>query len=268
MLALHRTDGNVVKAYGPKLAFYLTLPGALENSILRSAAVIFLWGGATFSLLRRDLILPFIPSRVLTLAGVWLAFAFASAVFGRLLVDYYLMGIVPPLLILAGAFFCHGLYMLPARQQLVFWLSLVVATATLGFTQHRELLTRLPLAYDSDLVARTAVDLRDLGMTADDRLLVLNRGMALYLATRGYPPTAFFHGKHLMTNFPTSVNNPLALSLSANPRFIVFADPAQRMIAKLPQRYRLAFQYLAAHYRTAAIEKGRDDTFTVYEFVK
>ncbi len=268
VLALGRLDSEVVASYGPKLARYLTLPGALENSLLRSAAVIFLWGGAIFALLRHALIRQVVPGRVLVTAIVWLGFSFVGVVFGRLLVDYYLLAIVPPLLILSGAFFSYGLRLASERQHLVFWLSLVVGTATLAYTDHRALFGHEPLSYDGDLVARTAESIRDLGLTENDRLLVLNRGLALHVATGARPPTAYFHGTHLMSPFRTPVDNPLSVSLAANPRFIVLADPTNRLVAELPERYQQALDYLAAHYRVAAVQQGRDDAFTVYEFVR
>ena len=62
VLALQRTDADVVSAYGPKLGFYLTLPGALINCVLRSTPVIFLWGGALFAVLRHERIRAVVPA--------------------------------------------------------------------------------------------------------------------------------------------------------------------------------------------------------------
>lgn len=267
VLALQRTDGDVVKSYGPRLAFYLTLPGALENSILRSAPVIFLWGGAIFALLRRDLIRPFVPERTFVLAGVWLVFSFASAVFGRLLCDYYLLGIVPPLLILAGAFFCHGLRIAPARRGIAFAASILVAGATLLATQHRKLFDSDPLTVDRVLTARAVDAFHKLGAEPDDRLLVLNRGLELFTATGLLPPSPYFHPTHLMSSFDTPSPDPLGEALEAHPHFIVLADPRIRPITQLPARMKRAEDYLAAHYRAAAVVHGAWDTFTIYEFV-
>lgn len=266
VLALQRTDSDVLKAYGPKFAVFLTLPGALENSIFRSTPLVFLWGGAIFALFRRALIRRFVPDRILVLAGVWLAFSFASAVFGRLLCEYYLLGIVPPLLILAGAFVCHGLRIASARRDIALYASIIMAGATLLCTQHRELFGRNPFAVDRVLTAK-AVDVFDtLGLKSNDRLLVLNRGLELFTATGLLPPSPYFYPSHLMSTFQTPSPDPLADALGAHPRFIVLADPRIRHVTELPARLKQAEDYLAAHYRTAAVVHGAWDTFTIYEF--
>ena len=139
VLAMRRLDPEVFAGYGPRLSWYLTLPGALENSILRSSMVIFLWGGATFTLLRLQLIKRAVPVRLLVIAATWLGFSLASAVCSRLLSAYYLLAIVPPLLILGGAFFCFGLHLVPARRHIAFFASIIVAGATLIGVEHRKL---------------------------------------------------------------------------------------------------------------------------------
>ena len=267
VLALQRLDPQVVASYGPKLGFYLTLPGALVNSILRSSVVIFLWGGAIFTLLRLELVRSSVPARLLVIAATWLAFSLAAAVFGRLLCDYYLLGIVPPLLILAGAFFSYGLRVAPTRRTLAFFLSIVVASATLMGTQHRELFDRDPVAVDRLLTARTVAAFHGLGMKPDDRLLVLNRGLELFTATGMRPPSPYFHTTHLMSAFQTPSPDPLAQALDAHPRFIVLADPDVRHITELPSHMKRAQDYLAAHYRAAAVVHGAWDSFTIYEFI-
>lgn len=267
VLAMQRLDSEVVAGYGPELGFYLTLPGALENSLLRSAVVIFLWGGAIFTLLRRGLVRASVPARLLVMAATWLAFALASAVFGRLLCDYYLLGIVPPLLILAGAFFCYGLRVAPARRTAVFWLSIVVAAATLMATQHRELFGVDPLTVDRVLTAKAVDAFHNLGLKPEkDRLLVLNRGLELFTATGMRPPSPYFHTTHLVSAFQTPSPDPLGDALATNPRFIVLADPHIRHITELADRLKRAEDYLAAHYRVAAVVHGAWDSFTIYEF--
>jgi hypothetical protein len=266
VLALQRLDPAVVAAYGPALGFYLTLPGALVNSILRSLPVIFLWGGAIFALLRLDLVRASVPARLLVIATVWLVASLASAVFGRLLCDYYLLGIVPPLLILAGAFFCHGLHMPPARRNIAFGVSIAVAAVTLMGTQHRELFGRDPLLVDRVLTAKTVAAFHDLGFKTGDSLLVLNRGLELFTALGARPPSPYFHTTHLISAFQTPSADPLGDALATHPRFIVLADPAIRHISELPDHMKRARDYLATHYRPAAVVHGAWDSFTIYEF--
>ena len=267
VLALQRLDDNVINAYGPQNAFALTIPGAAINAVLRSLPVIFLWGGAVFALLRLETVKSFVPLRVMVVAGTWLGFAFADVVFGRVLCDYYLLAIVPPLLILAGAFFCFGLHVAPSHRQAAFWVSLVLGCVTLVYTEHSTLFGSDPLAVDSDLAARTADDLRALGLEPGQRLLVVNRGLELYTATGARPPTPYFHPTHLVSAFQTPSPDPLGAALDADPRFIVLADPAIRHITELPGRMARVEGYLAEHYRLAASEHGREDTYSIYAFV-
>ena len=268
VLAMRRLDPEVIAGYGPKLSWYLTLPGALENSILRSSVVIFLWGGAIFTVLRLELVKAAVPARLLVIAATWLAFSLASAVYGRLLCDYYLLGIVPPLLILAGAFFCFGLRVAPARRDIAFCALVIVAGATLLLTQHRELFGRDLLAVDRVLTAKAVDAFHKLGLKPNDRLLVLNRGLELFTATGLWPPSPYFHTTHLMSAFQTPSPNPLGEALGAHPRFIVLADPSIRHITELPARLKRARDYLAVHYRAAAVVRGAWDSFTIYEFVR
>jgi hypothetical protein len=270
VLAMRRLDPEVLAGYGPELSGYLTLPGALENAILRSAAVVFLWGGAIFTLLRLELVKPAVPARLLAIAATWLACALANAVFGRLLCEYYLLGTVPPLLILAGAFFCHGLRIAQARRAVAFWASIIVGGAILLGIQYRELFALDPWATTVNrvLTARAVDAFHKLGFKADDRLLVLNRGMALYTATGMRPPSPCFHTTHLLQVFQTPSPDPLGDALGANPRFIVLADPTIRQLPEIPARIERAQNYLAAHYRAAAVVDGGSDSLTIYQFVR
>ena len=267
VLALHRLDPAVVASYGPRLAFYLTLPGALINSILRGLMVVFLWGGAIFTLLRLDLVRASVPARLLVIAATWLVSAIASAAFGRLLCDYYLLGIVPPLLILAAAFFAHGLRIAPPRRALAFWVSIAVAIAALMVTQHRELFGRDPLLVDRALTAKAVTAFHDLGFKPGDTLMVLNRGLELFVALDARPASPYFHTTHLISAFQTPSPDPLGAALNAHPRFVALADPRIRHITELPDRMKRARAYLAAHYRAAAVVHGAWDSFTIYEFV-
>ncbi|MEJ0012260.1 MAG: hypothetical protein WDM94_06425 [Bauldia sp.] len=266
VLALQRIDDSVASAYGPDMARYLTFPGAMENALLRSATVIFLWGGALFAVLRLARIRRAVPARMLAISGLWLGAGFLSAAAGRLLCDYYLLTIVPPLLIVAGAFYCYGLDVRPQRAGRAFLASVFAGIAMLGYAEHRTLFDFAKYQAEHDLVSRTADAIRDLGLAPADKLLVLNRGLALHVETGARPPSKYFHGTHLLSPFRTPSADPLAEALATNPRFIVLADPSLRLLAETPARYRQALDYLAQHYRAATVVKGTLDTYVVYEF--
>ena len=268
LLALARSDAEVAASYGPELARYFTLPGAIEYSLLATAVLVFLWGGAAFAILRRARIVQAFPARLLVVAGIWLVAAFAGVVAGRAICSYYVLTMVPPLLILAAAFFCHGLEVAPGQQTRAFVLSLVAAAVAIGFADRENLFTpNAFLAGDYDATREVSETIRGLGLGPEDRLLVLNRGFAVYAETGAMPPGPYFHATHLLAVFHTPSPDSLGETLAANPRFVVVANPAIRHGAELRARYRQALDYLARHYRVAGAVTGARDSFTIYEFV-
>jgi 4-amino-4-deoxy-L-arabinose transferase-like glycosyltransferase len=269
VLAMQRVSPDVAAVYGPALAGYLTLPGALANAILSSSVVVFLWGGAISAALRFDLVRSSVPTRLLVVAASWLALSLAGAVFGRMLFDYYLLVTVPPLLILAGAFFCHGLQVAPSRRAPALWLlSIVLGAATLVATEHVDLFDRGPLQEDPILTESAAARLHDLGLRPGDRLLAVGRGLGLYTATGALPPSPYFHMLHLLSAFETPSPDPLGETLGANPRFVVMSDTNLGFFTILPSHLKAVQAYLAAHYRPAAVVHGAWSGLIIYEFVR
>ncbi len=177
VMAMHRVNDAVAAGYGPDLAYYFTPLGMMQNAVLRSGAVVFLWGGAAFALLRRDIIRTEFPTRVLIACVLWLVAAFAGAVTSHMLVDYYLLTIVPPLIVIAGAFFCHGLKVAPRYRSQAFVFSLVAASLALLVAGREGLFSRNP-AMNGDSEAMWAVSAKLLALqpASNDRLFVVNRG--------------------------------------------------------------------------------------------
>ncbi len=266
-LAMKRMAPDVTASYGPDLAHYFTFPGAVENALLTMGPILFLVAGGIFAVLRRKRLTAAFPSRLLAVAGLWLAAAFAGVVFGRVLCSYYMLALVPPLLIIAGALYCHGLDVPAARQGGAFVLSLLLAAATMAFIDRQELFTpNAFLAGDYDATKAVSQKMIGLGLKADDHLLVLNRGLAVYVETGAMPATPYFHPTQLLGAFHTPVEDTLGTALAGNARFVVLADPTVRHITELPARLEQARAYLDAHYRPVAQIKGAKDSFTIYEF--
>lgn len=267
LLAMKRTGPDVVASYGPKLAYYFTTFGTISNVTLTSGPLIFLWAGGIFAVLRYRKLTAAFPARLLIVAGLWLAASFAGVVFSRGLCSYYLLAIVPPLLIVAGALFCHGLDVPPVRLGRAFVVSVLVAAATMIAIDRRDLFA--PTAFlAGDYRATEAVSrkLVALGLQPGDHLLVLNRGFAVYLLTGAKPATPYFHPTQLLGVFHTPVADPLAVALAGNARFVVYANPAIRHVTEQPGRLAEAADYLAAHYRQAAVIHGTRDSYIVYQF--
>jgi 4-amino-4-deoxy-L-arabinose transferase-like glycosyltransferase len=265
-LALARTDADVLALYGPDLAYNFTLWGTVANTLICSAPLVFLWGGAVLLIPRLARVRETIEPRLLGIAAIWLIAAFAGAMAGRGLCTYYLLPVVPPLLILAGAYFCHGLDLADRFPVRAFVLTAAATVAAIAFVDRENLfMPNAFLAGDYDATRQLSRDIRNLDPASDDRLLVLNRGFGVYEETGLLPPAPYFHATHLLGVFHTPVADPLGVALAANPRFIVIADPNVWHITEQKSQLDRALAYVAAHYRVAAEVKGARDSFTLYE---
>ena len=201
------------------------------------------------------------------MAGLWLAASLAGVMAGRGLCTYYLLAIVPPLLVLAAALFCEGLDVAPRNRSAAFVVSLVAAVVAMAYENHHDMFTpNAFLAGDYNATREVSAKLVDLGLAPQDRLLVLNRGLSVYTETGALPPSPYFHPTQLLGVFHTPSADPLGEALGANPRFIVVADPEIRHITELAARIDRALAYVHAHYRPAAVVNGAKDSFTVYEY--
>jgi hypothetical protein len=266
-LAAARTDGDVLAVYGPERAWNFTPLGVFWNMLSGSGPLILLWAGAVFTALRYSRVTATVPPRLLLVALVWFAVAFLGAVAGLGLSRYYLLTTIPPLIILASAFFCHGNDIADRSQVRAALLVLLVAFASIAYIDHNQLFT--PPAFvagDYDATRELGADIRALNPSPDDRLLVLNRGFAVYAETGLLPPTPVFHAHHLLGVFHTPVADPLGVALAANPRFIVIADPSVWHITERRAQIDRALAYVAQHYRVADQVNGAKDSFTLYEF--
>lgn len=266
-LAMERTAPDVLASYGPGAAYYFTFLGSIDNVLSPAAPLIFLGAGALFSVVRRERIRAAFPSRLTMVSLIWLVAALAGVFAARGLCTYYLIALVPPLLILAGAFYCHGLDLPIAHQGRVFVLTVVFAAATMAFIDRRDLFMPSPfLAGDYDTTKAVSRKLVELGLKPEDRLLVLNRGLDAYVDTGALPATPYFHPTQLLGVFHAPVEDTLATALAGNARFVVYADPSIRHITEVASRHERIAAYLGAHYRAAARIDGAKDSFTIYEF--
>lgn len=266
-LAMLRTAPDVLASYGPDAAYYFTFFGSIDNVLSPSAPLLFLWAGGIFAVLRRDGIRLAFPSRLMAASTLWLGAALAGVFASRGLCTYYLLALVPPLLIIAGAFYCHGLDMPAAHRTRAFTATVLLAAACMAFIDRRDLFAPTAfLAGDHDAVKAVSAKLVALGLAPEDRLLVFNRGLDAYIDTGAMPATPYFHPTQLLGVFHTPVADALDTALAGNARFVVYADPAIRHITEVAARHGQIAAYLAAHYREVARIDGAKDSFTIYEF--
>jgi hypothetical protein len=267
VLAMQRTAPDVLASYGPAASYYFTFLGSIDNVLSPSAPLLFLWAAAFLAVLRRDRIRAAFPSRLTMVSLMWLVAALAAAFASRGLCTYYLLAVVPPLLILAGSFFCHGLDLPAAEQRRVFVLTIVLAAAAMAFIDRRNLFSPDEfLAGDYGASKAVSRKLVELGLKPADRLLVLNRGLDAYVDTGALPATPYFHPTQLLGVFHMPVDDALGTALAGNARFVVYADPSARHITEIASRHDRIAAYLRAHYRETARISGVKDRFTIYEF--
>ena len=220
-------------------------------------------GGTLFALLRIDLIRPIVPLRLLVIAASWLAFLFARTVCGQMLYDCYLLGIVPPLFILAGLLLRwpapsprsarHGPVGVarPRRRNPVLGPAsqAVRPRSVAGRSRARRPRPSMPSANSAS--------------EPDDRFWCSIAGWNT--SRRRAPATdPVFPQDPTDVSVPDAVADPLGDALGANPRFVV--SPTQlRRVCELPAGLKRAEDCLAVHCRLAATVQGESNSFTVYD---
>jgi hypothetical protein len=100
-----------------------------------------------------------------------------------------------------------------------------------------------------------------------DRLLAVDFGGWLNIATNLAPPTAYIHRMHLLCRFPDAGPDRLAQAFAARPRFVVAGlyrgqpTPCDEGASARP----LAETALAQDYREIGHVRGETDDLTIYE---
>ena len=263
--AMARTDAHVMAGYGEKYRFYVTPLGATINALALSMPLIVLWCGALFAALRRQRLKTMVPNALMSAAGLWLIAGMVEVVVGRALCTYYLLSLVPPLLILTAVVLSHGLDIPESRKTLA-WLGIAVIAMAAPLVIEREALFSMEGTL-TDYAGTQAVaqKLRDLGLRPEDRILVLNRGYDIYLETGAEPPTRYIHSTHTMTVFHTPSKDALGENLAAKPRYIIVANPSLRALDESEALYERAFADIHRAYRPAGEIRGKLDSFTIYQ---
>lgn len=98
--------------------------------------------------------------------------------------------------------------------------------------------------------AEAAADLmRREGKRPDDRILVVDRDLLVYLAAGAEPPLPIFHPLHLLCGFPLKgAEAALATAIQSNPAFVVMADPPVTVSCEERSRRKMVEARLARDY--------------------
>jgi len=97
------------------------------------------------------------------------------------------------------------------------------------------------------------------GLRKQDRILVIDRNLGVYLASGANPPASIFFPMHLLCDFPfEGAASALAISLESRPAFIIESDPSDGLGCEKPERRALVKSVLADKYRIVGFFGSND----------
>ncbi len=184
----------------------------------------------------------------LGLLAAWAAGALGGVLAGRAMCDFYMLAALPPFCLLSGVFLEHALARSRAKRALRGARTVAFASVMIFFAT-----AVCCLSYniaDRGAADEAATAMRSAGLRGDDRILVVDRDLSVYLASGANPPTPVFHPLQLLCEFAfEGASTAFADSLQSRPAFIVVADPAYTLGCEKPGRRGLLMSTLADGYR-------------------
>jgi hypothetical protein len=209
---------------------------------------------------------PAYPS-ILFLAS-WAGGALLGIVATKGMFFIYSLPVLQPLCLAAGGFLQHVLGRIQSRRRR--WLLRAGALAA-AFLYSCYVVQ--PLFQDSGgglkaAEAAAALMLRE-GKRPEDRILVVDRDLLVYVAAGAEPPLPIFHPLHLLCGFPMKgAETALASSIQSNPAFVVMADPPVAVACEERSRREMIEARLQKDYcvlgRFESSVTGWPGPFTVY----
>jgi hypothetical protein len=163
---------------------------------------------------------------------------------------------LPPLCLLAGALLDHGMARFRAKRvrglarAIVFASIVIFVVNTVRWSTNEG---------DADVAGQAAGAMQAAGLRKQDRILVIDRDMYVYLASGANPPASVFFPMHLLCDFAfEGTVSALAKSLESRPAFIVDSDPADGLGCEKPERRALLTSVLADEYRVVGFFGSND----------
>jgi len=188
------------------------------------------------------------PRSAIGFLAAWAAGALGGVLAGRAMCDFYMLAALPPFCLLSGVFLDHGLAHSRAKWALRGARTVAFASVMIFFAT-----AVCCLSYniaDGGAADEAATAMRSAGLRGDDRILVVDRDLSVYLASGANPPTPVFHPLQLLCDFAfEGASTAFADSLQSRPAFIVVADPAYTLGCEKPGRRGLLMSTLADDYR-------------------
>jgi Dolichyl-phosphate-mannose-protein mannosyltransferase len=217
----------------------------------------------------RGTIAPGRGSAVLPFVAAWTAGTLTGLISARALIDFYALTALQPLCLTAGMFAGHtlGRFQYPIRRWA--WRLAAIGASLYFFAWSASSLYFVPGETLTASEAAASV-MRQAGLGPDDRILVADRDLILYVSARADPPGAIFHPLQLLCDFPLpGAETAFADSLNGNPAFIAVADPAFKLNCERPERramlqVRLASDYCRLGRFGSVATRGKPGAFVLY----
>ena len=223
----------------PPVSLSATANGLLIGLMLMLPIIILAAAGCVFPGGLKNLTLPFLAA--------WTAGALAGVLATRAALVIYFLPLLPPLCLMAAAFLER--YGHRSQGCVRFF---VAPTAIAAVAAYSTFFTAPLLFAGRDNLAsanEAALAMRSAGLHGDDRILVADRDLIVYLAAGANPPTGIFHPLHLLCGFPSpDAASALAASLKSRPAFIVVANPPYVRPCEMPERRLLLASALSRDY--------------------
>jgi hypothetical protein len=118
---------------------------------------------------------------------------------------------------------------------------------------------------DAPAVAAAARAIAERYPAPQDRLLAIDAGARLNVATGLAPPTPYFHFMHLLCDFPGAGPERLREALAAQPRFIVLASRQPTPACLSPTARPRIAEALTRSYRRIAQAPAEAPQLDIYE---
>ncbi len=186
--------------------------------------------------------------RAIAFLAAWAAAALAAVLAARAMFVIYFLPLLQPLSLAAGLCFARGVARLAPKMRRAFALPAAFAAIALYSAA-----PSLPLIFAGrdNLASATAAAaaMRAAGLSKEDRILVADRDLIVYLASGANPPGPVFHPLQFLCRFAVpGADSVLKNALNSRPAFIVAAEPTYTRPCEEPDRRPMLQAALARDY--------------------
>ncbi len=259
----------IVSAAGRAGASYISWGEAIERLSIDVALALPLVVMAAAVLFFRGAFREHQAYRVIAFLAAWAAAALAAVLAARAMFVIYFLPLLQPLSLAAGLCFERGVSRLAPKPRYAFALPAAFAAIALYSAA-----PSLPLIFagrdNLASAAAAAAAMRAAGLLKEDRILVADRDLIVYLASGANPPGPVFHPLQFLCRFSVpGADSVLKNALNSRPAFIVAAEPVYARACEEPGRRPMLQAALARDYcpigRFASTLTGEEGgAFVVY----